>query len=97
MLKRCGRRIARRAGLQGTHVAGVLSVYHFGHQGRYLSSPSHLLDNPRKLLARDDMVLEIRLADGGAYDACDFTVGEITLALQFVSLMAREISVAEER
>ena len=68
-----------------------MSIYHFGHQGRYVSSPSHPLDNPCKVLARDDLVLKIRLADGGAYNACNFAVGEITLALQFISLRAREI------
>ena len=31
LLKGCGRRIARRARLQGADMAGVLSVYHFSH------------------------------------------------------------------
>src|SRR5690348_12969477 len=72
-------------------MAGVLSVYHFRHRARYVSSPSHLLDHPCKLLARDDLVLEIGLANGSAYDGCDLEVREITLALQFASLVTREI------
>src|SRR5450432_2184166 len=72
-------------------MADVLSVYHFGHQGGHIVSPSHLLHDPCKLLARDELVLEVRLADGGSYDSCDLKIGKITLTLKLVSLMAREI------
>ena len=54
-----------------------------------------MLDGPRELLARDELVLEIRLVDGGADNGCDFEICEIALTLQLMMLMTRKIESQE--